>query len=103
MKKPYYLRKVTKFGSLSCKNFAGLEGHYLLIIPLKIKTRKELDSLRSACRSKTEYCNFGFMGRKCSIYTNGFTEHLKPMIPLIKDKVLEDCQRHPGKYLYGDK
>ncbi len=103
MKTPYMFRKVSKFGRWICNRFKGLEEHYLLIIPLKIKKKKVVQSLRSACKSKIEYCNFGFMGKRCLVYTNGFTEHLKPMIPLIKDKILEDCQRNPAYYLYGRK
>lgn len=102
MKTPYYIRKVTKFGNIASRNFKGLEGRYLLIIPLNIKTDKEKNSFFASCRNATEFCQFGFLGKRCRIYTDVFTEHLKPMIPLIKNKVLEDCQKNPARYLWGD-
>lgn len=98
-KLPYFIRKVKKNGNIGAKQFKGLEGHYLLIIPLKITTRKENNSFRSSCRLSTEYCKFSFLGEECKIYTDGLTEHLKPMIPLIKDKILNDCIKNPRKYL----
>ena len=99
----FHIRKVTESGKMVRNRFNGLKGHYLLIIPLKIKTRKEIDSFRNSCKNRTEYCQFNFLGKRCRIYTDGFTEHLKPMIPLIKDKVLEDCIKNPAHYLYWDK
>lgn len=98
-KPPYFLRKVLENGVLSSKFFKDFKGYYLLIIPLKIKTAKEAMNFFGVCRRSTEYCQFGFLGKSCAVYTNGFSEHLRPMIPMIKEKVLNDCIKNPGKYL----
>ncbi len=97
MKTPYIIRRVTGKGHVGqLKDYLG---DYCLVIPLKIKTPKEATRLKNACRFRTEYCSLGFMGRSCKIRTDGLTEHIKPMIPLIKDKILTDCIKNPGKYL----
>lgn len=41
----------------------------------------------------------GIKGVIRTIYTNGVTEEIKPMISKIRDKVLEDCINNPRKYL----
>ncbi len=38
-------------------------------------------------------------GMATTIYTNGVTEQVKPLVKKIRDKVLEDCIRNPAKYL----
>jgi len=38
-------------------------------------------------------------GGKCIVYTDGFTKELKPLVPKIVNKVLEDCIKNPKKYL----
>jgi len=38
-------------------------------------------------------------GGKCTVYTNGCTEELKPLVPELANKVLDDCIRNPKKYL----
>ena len=91
------IRQVRARGSIRISK--ELAGNYCLVIPLKIKTWKEAQRLKMACRQRTEYCHFGFLGKSCKIYTDGVTEHIKPMIPLIKDKILLDCVANPKKYL----
>ena len=95
---PYYFRKVNQHRKISIFP-KKLIGHFCLIIPLKFKTRKELDNLRACCKVRTQYCKFSFLGKNCVVYTNGFTAQLKPMIPLIKKNVFEDCIKNPRKYL----
>ncbi|GAG92871.1 unnamed protein product, partial [marine sediment metagenome] len=57
MVKPYLIRRVSETGRIN--RFSDkLIGHYLLIIPLNIKTFGEYDTLRSRCRHATEFCNF---------------------------------------------
>ncbi len=97
MEVPYKILKVRRKGHIVC--LSKYVGYYCLVIPLKIKDYDEAKTLSSACKSRTEYCNFGFMGNRCRVYTNGVTEHIKPMIPLIKDKVYNDCIKNPRKYL----
>ncbi len=96
-KTPYIIRKVRGKGSVN--HLKDYLGYYCLVIPLKIKDFKEARNLQMACKNRTEFCNFGFMGKSCKIYTDGLTEHIKPMIPLIKDKILTDCIANPKKYL----
>ena len=98
-KTPFMIRKVMDNGKIYNTSFKGFEGHYLLVIPLKMKTDKEKHVLYTHCRQRTEWCKFSFLGKQCSIYTDGFTEHLRPMIPAIKDKVLNDCIENPSKLL----
>ena len=96
-KTPYMIRKVSKLGRLC--GFKVYIDTYCLVIPLRIKTAKEAQVLKNACVQRTEYCSFGFLGKSCKLYTDGVTEHIKPMIPLIKDKILLDCVANPKKYL----
>lgn len=96
--KPYFIRKFLENGRIS-KFPKELRGYYCLVIPLKIKTKKERDNIRTKCRDTTEYCKFSFLGKSCHIYTDGFTAQLKPMIPSIKEKVFQDCIKNPRKYL----
>ena len=100
--KPYFIRKISKHGRISIFP-KETYGHYCLVIPLKIKTQEKFDGFRSKCKGKTTHCNFSFLGKSCHVYTNGFTAQLKPMIPLIKKNVLEDCIKNPRKYLGGQK
>ena len=48
---------------------------------------------------KKEVTSFGFLGKHINIYTNGVTEKIKPLIPKIKNDVLNDCIKNPRKYL----
>jgi len=50
---------------------------------------------------KKNYVNIPVFGTKGKhyLYTNGVTEELKPLISTIKNKVLDDCIKNPGKYL----
>lgn len=99
-KKPYAFRKVSKLRKFIKHSFPkSWIGKYCIIIPLKIETKKEWNTIKSACKIATEYCQFGFLNKQCRVYTNGFTEHIKPLIPLIKKKVLQDCINNPRKYL----
>ncbi|KKL49226.1 hypothetical protein LCGC14_2317620 [marine sediment metagenome] len=96
-KSPYKILKVVGNGHIGfLKEYIG---YYCLVIPLKIKTSEEGHKLRSACIQRTEYCQFAFMGQNCRIYTNGLTEHIKPIIPLIKNRIFNDCIKNPRKYL----
>lgn len=52
---------------------------------------------------KEEMVHFRFLGKTINVFTNGVTEEIKPLIPMIKNKVLNDCIRNPARYLYGDK
>ncbi len=38
-------------------------------------------------------------GAKLSIFTNGVTKQMKELMPKIKDDILNDCIKHPRKYL----
>ena len=38
-------------------------------------------------------------GKTTKVYTDGVTEELKPLIPKLKEKVLNDCIKNPRKYL----
>ena len=51
------------------------------------------------CYNKTQKTQIGCFGQQTSIYTNGVTKQLKPLIPKLKDKVIKDCLRNPRKYL----
>ncbi len=42
--------------------------------------------------------NFATKGKKI-LHPRELTDELKPLIPIIKNKVLEDCIKNPGKYL----
>ena len=56
---------------------------------------------------KRNYVNIprltGIKGTQGRVFTDGVTEEIKPLIPMIKNKVLNDCIKHPAKYLYGKK
>ena len=41
------------------------------------------------------------VGKRFKVYTNGYTEQLRPLVPKIKNQVLNDCIKNPRKYL-GD-
>ena len=49
--------------------------------------------------NKKNITQFKFMGKKINVFTNGATEEIKPLIPVIKNKVLKDCIKNPRKYL----
>lgn len=60
------------------------------------------------CYFKVEYsriptvgCGMNKSNRKYTthVWTNGVTEELKPLIPKIRDKILNDCIKNPSKYL----
>ena len=40
--------------------------------------------------------NKGAIGK---VFTNGFTEQMRELVPKIKNDVLNDCIKHPRKYL----
>lgn len=51
--------------------------------------------------SKGKYISlplFGAGGTRI-IYTDGVTKEMKKLVPKIRNKVLEDCIKNPGKYL----
>ena len=50
---------------------------------------------------KDNFIQGNFCGRSFSVYTNGATEEMRRMLPMIKKKVMEDCIRNPRKYLDG--
>ena len=54
------------------------------------------------CYSMNTHCCICVSGKSTTVYTNGVTEEIRPLIPMIKNKVLEDCIKNPGKYLYGE-
>jgi len=98
MIKPYYIRKIPKHGRMT-KLPDELRGYYMMIIPLNIKDDKKGHHLSRSCYRKANYCEFQFMGDKCKIYTNGFTHQIRPLISIIKNKVLTDCRNNPKKWL----
>lgn len=51
---------------------------------------------------KENYVHFRIAGKPGSVFTNGVTEEIKPLIPMIKNKVLNDCIKNPRKYLGDD-
>ncbi len=59
----------------------------------------EINGKKFEVKMATEYCNFHFLGTQCKIYTDGFTEHIKPLIPIIKRSVLNDCIKNPRRLL----
>lgn len=48
---------------------------------------------------KEQWVSFRFFRKTINIYTNGVTEEIKPLIPKIKNDVLNDCIKNPRKYL----
>ncbi len=58
----------------------------------KERLRLEYTQLPHICYKKGR-------GMSTILYTDGFTEELKPMVKKIKDKVLRDCIRNPRKFL----
>ncbi len=72
----------------------------------KLKEHKA-HGLCAYCYSKIEYTIIPMAGcgvKVCKkgtrlVYTNGFTEELKPLIKKIQNDVFEDCIKNPSKYL----
>ena len=98
MTQTYHIRKVNEIGRIHGR-LREYQGRYVLLIPLKIKTAEEAANLRNRCKVATSYCQFGFLGNRCKLYTGEFTQQLRPMIPMIREKVLNDCIKNPRKYL----
>ena len=75
----------------------------------KIKLRREMDN-KQYKNYKGDYMKKNYVtiprfnlkdkvGGVSRVFTNGVTEQMKPLIPKIKEKVLNDCIKNPRKYL----
>ena len=48
---------------------------------------------------KDNFVTGSIAGKPFKVYTNGATEEMKKRLPLIKEKILNDCIKNPRKYL----